>query len=189
MFHGRLMALFLFLANILCKAYSPNMEKHIPCPQCDASITVYKNPAPTTDVIIYDPNNRQKGVVLIERVNAPHGFALPGGFIDEGESVEHAAVREMLEETNLQVELEGLLGVYSAPDRDPRFHTMSVVFVGKACNPEALQAGDDAQHAAFYALDALPKLAFDHAKILQDYMHFLEKKRTLAPLEGQPSHL
>ncbi len=159
------------------------MKKHIPCPQCNASITVYKNPTPTTDVIIYDPQNKQRGVVLIERVNEPYGFALPGGFIDEGESVEQAAVREMLEETNLNVELDGVLGVYSAPNRDPRFHTMSVVFIGKACNPEDLCAGDDAKHAAFYALDALPPLAFDHAKILQDYVAYVEKKRTLAPIE------
>ncbi len=159
------------------------MEKHIPCPKCDASIKIYKNPAPTTDVIIYDPYDIQRGVVLIERVNEPFGFALPGGFVDEGESVEQAAVREMQEETNLQVELEGLLGVYSAPNRDPRFHTLSIVFVGKACNPQSLCAGDDAKHAAFYPLNALPPLAFDHAKILQDYVAFLEKRRPLAPVE------
>ncbi len=159
------------------------MEKHIPCPKCDASIVIYKNPAPTTDVIIHDSNDITRGIVLIERINPPHGFALPGGFVDEGESVEHAAIREMQEETGLEVELIGLLGVYSKPHRDPRFHTMSVVFVGKTCNAQKICAGDDAKNANFYSLDNLPTLAFDHAKIVQDYKLFLENKRNLAPIE------
>ncbi len=158
------------------------MKKYIPCPQCGTEITTYKNPAPTTDVIIYDPSDITKGVVLIERQNPPYGFAIPGGFVDEGESVEHAAVREMLEETNLKVELEGLLGVYSRPDRDPRSHTISIVFVGKALNPQELCAGDDAKHAAFYSLDACPTLAFDHGEVLEDYKLFLAHKRYLAPI-------
>ncbi len=158
------------------------MKTHTPCPHCGTDIVSYKNPYPTTDVIIYDPEDIERGVVLIERVNPPYGFAIPGGFVDEGESVEHAAVREMLEETNLKVELQGLLGVYSRPDRDPRFHTMSIVFVGKALNAHELCAGDDAKHAEFYALDACPALAFDHAEVLEDYKLYLAQKRPLVPI-------
>ncbi len=158
------------------------MEKKLDCPQCGATVISYRNPFPTTDVIIYDPENSARGVVLIERMNPPYGFAIPGGFIDYGESAEHAAVREMREETSLDVELLGLLGVYSAPHRDPRSHTMSVVYVGKATNPDALCAGDDAKHAAFYPLNALPELAFDHGAVLEDFKQFLQNKRTLAPI-------
>ncbi len=141
---------------------------------------MFANPAPTADVIIYEPS---RGIVLIERVNEPRGFALPGGFIDEGESAEDAAVREMREETGLQVSLTGLLGVYSRPDRDPRFHTLTVVFVGCADNPEHIRAGDDAAAADFYALDALPQLVFDHAHIIADFQQYLQKRRHLAPIQ------
>ncbi len=142
----------------------------------------YRNPFPTTDVIIYDPENPERGVVLIERVNEPYGFAIPGGFVDMGERVEHAALREMREETSLDVELEGLLGVYSDPKRDPRFHTMSIVYVGKAKNAHELCAGDDAKNAAFYPLDALPPLAFDHGQVLEDFKEYLAHKSPLAPV-------
>jgi 8-oxo-dGTP diphosphatase len=125
-----------------------------------------RNPYPTVDVVIFDPS---RGVVLIERKNPPHGWALPGGFVDYGETVETAAVREAKEETGLDVVLTGLLGVYSDPDRDPRMHTMSVVFTGHAARPEAAKAGDDAGNLRFFALDDLPDLAFDHAKILDDF--------------------
>lgn len=157
------------------------MQKHIPCPHCGGLIAVYCNPAPTVDVIIHDP---ARGVVLIERANPPYGHALPGGFIDEGEPAEAAAVREMREETSLDVTLDGLLGVYSHPGRDPRMHTMSVVFVGHAATPDALCAGDDAQKAAFYALDAVPEpLAFDHTRILEDFRAVLRGERSLAPIQ------
>ncbi len=152
------------------------MEQSIPCPHCGGSLPQYRNPTPTVDVIIYAPD---KGVVLIERVNPPHGWALPGGFVDYGESVERAAVREAQEETGLDVELVNLHGVYSDPARDPRKHTMSVVFTGITAKPEALKAGDDAGKAAFFPLDALPSpLAFDHGKILQD---FIKKLQDLKP--------
>jgi 8-oxo-dGTP diphosphatase len=140
----------------------------------------YRNPATTVDVVIYDP---EQGVVMIERANPPHGFALPGGFVDMGESVEEAAVREAREETGLDVELTGLLGVYSRPDRDPRGQTIATVFTGRAKAPDALQAGDDAKRAAFYPLHALPgAIAFDHAEIVQDFMQAQAGLRTLAPV-------
>lgn len=157
------------------------MKKIIICPRCGCEIPVYANPSPTVDVVIYDPG---RGVVVIERRNEPHGYALPGGFIDDGEQAEHAAVREMLEETDLDVELLGLLGVYSGPHRDPRKHTISTVFVGRPKNPDALKAGDDAAAARFYPLDALPgPLVFDHERILADFALYLAGKRCLAPIE------
>jgi len=127
------------------------------------------------DVVVYDPD---RGVVLVERANAPHGWALPGGFVDYGETVESAAVREAREETGLSVVLTGLLGVYSDPARDPRGHTMSVVYTAQAKNPEALCAGDDAARAEFWALDALPvPLAFDHGRIVADFVASLDRFR------------
>ena len=143
---------------------------------------MWRNPTPTADVIIYD---EALGVVIIHRANEPVGYALPGGFIEEGEMAECAAVREMREETGLDVELVGLLGVYSEPSRDPRQHTLTSVFVGRARDVDRLQAGDDAASAAFYPLSALPKpLVFDHARILGDFAEYLAGKRTLAGLDG-----
>lgn len=157
------------------------MQKNTPCPHCGGLITAYCNPTPTVDVIIHDP---ERGIVLIERDNPPYGYALPGGFIDEGEMAEAAAVREMREETSLEVVLDGLLGVYSHPERDPRMHTLSVVFVGHAAYPHMLRAGDDARRAAFYDPSAPPEpLAFDHARILKDFRAFLRGRRTLAPVQ------
>ena len=125
----------------------------------------YRNPTPTVDVIIEMEDGR---LVLIERDRAPHGWALPGGFVDEGESVEQAAVREAREETGLEVTLSRLLYVYSRPDRDPRQHTLSAVFVASATG--APIAADDARAVKLYRRDALPEtLCFDHAEILQDY--------------------
>lgn len=157
------------------------MQKHLVCPQCQHTISVWDNPAPTVDVIVYHP---RKGIVLIARKNPPHGFALPGGFIDVGECAEAAALRELREETHLDVRLEGLLGVYSDPLRDPRQHTLGLVYVGTTEQPEALCAGDDAASAAFYPLDALPAvLAFDHQTIIQHFMKYLDGKRTLAAVQ------
>ena len=95
-----------------------NHPRH--CPSCGTLVVKYSNPLPTADVIIYDEKH---GIVLVKRGTPPLGMALPGGFIEEGESAEHAAVREMKEETGLDVELEGVLGVYSWPLRDMRCHT------------------------------------------------------------------
>lgn len=160
------------------------MKKTVICPHCGQPFSKYANPTPTTDVLIYTP---ERGIVIIERGNPPLGFALPGGFIEEGEQAEVAAVREMREETGLEVELTGLLGVYSRPDRDPRQHTLSVVFTGRPCNPDGLRAGDDAAQAAFYALDALPwPLVFDHARILADFKDVLAGRRPLAWVEPLP---
>jgi len=124
----------------------------------------YRNPVPTVDIII----EVEKGVVLIKRRNPPPGWAIPGGFVDYGETVENAAVREAKEETGLDVELTRLLGVYSDPERDPRGHTISTVFVASASGPPV--AGDDAADARIFTKNSLPPdIAFDHRKILGDY--------------------
>ena len=104
------------------------MKTELTCPKCGAIVEKYLNPKPTVDIVIHD---RERGLVLVDRKNPPYGNALPGGFIDLGESAEQAAVREAFEETNLRVRLTGLLGVYSAPDRDPRQHTISTVFIAE----------------------------------------------------------
>ncbi|WP_028571085.1 NUDIX domain-containing protein [Desulfonatronum lacustre] len=142
----------------------PGLQK--PCPHCAKPLTIYTNPVPTVDILITLPD---RGIVLIERRNPPPGWAIPGGFIDYGESAEQAAVREALEETGLEVELTGLFGVYSAPDRDPRQHTISTIFTAQAKNPDQLRAGDDAGAVRVFPLTALPdQLAFDHGSILQE---------------------
>ena len=131
-----------------------------------------KTPYLTTDGIIeiYDDKDIFQGIVLIERKNEPRGLALPGGFVDVGEKVEDALVREMKEETNLDVSISRVLGIYSDPARDPRFHTASVVYVAQAKGEP--KGGDDAKEAKLYSLDAIPmdKLVFDHTKIVQDYL-------------------
>ncbi len=154
-------------------------KKELCCPRCGAVVESYRNPAPTVDMIIHVP---ERGVVLVERGRPPYGHALPGGFIEEGETAEEAAVREAMEETGLRITLEGLLGVYSDPARDPRRHTMSVVYIAHTDCPESLQAGDDAAGAAFYPLDALPRLVFDHERILEDFRAVLGGKRRAADL-------
>ena len=117
---------------------------------------------------IFNPNF--SGIVLIKRKNPPLGFALPGGFVDYGERVEEALKREMKEETNLNVKIEKLQGIYSDPNRDPRLHTSSAVFVCKA--NELPKAGDDAKETFVFKLEEIPwdKLVFDHKKILEDFI-------------------
>lgn len=123
-----------------------------------------KSPRITVDVII----ELAGGVVLIERKNPPHGWALPGGFVDYGESLEEAAAREALEETGLTVELLRQFHTYSAPGRDPRGHTISTVFTARAQGTP--KAADDARDAGVYTEDSLPDvIAFDHREILEDY--------------------
>ena len=127
----------------------------------------YRNPTPTVDIII----EVEGGVVLIERRNPPLGWALPGGFVDEGESVAAAAAREALEETSLQVTLTEQFFCYSDPARDPRQHTISIVFIGRAEGPP--RGADDARRAEVFAPDALPSpLVFDHSQILSDYLPY-----------------
>jgi len=133
------------------------------CPNCKTMITVHRNPTPTVDIII-DIDGR---IVLIKRKNPPFGWALPGGFVDYGESFETAALREAKEETGLDVTDLRQFHTYSDPGRDSRLHTASTVFTGKACGIP--QAGDDAGEVGLFTRDNLPDLAFDHALILADY--------------------
>ncbi len=134
------------------------------CPSCGSSVKQYRNPFPTVDIIIEIEN----GIILIERKNEPFGWALPGGFVDYGESLENAAVREAREETSLEISDLRLLGCYSDPERDQRMHTISTVYIAKAHGTP--HAADDAVNIAVYSLDSLPeRLCFDHDKILKDY--------------------
>lgn len=140
--------------------------RYATCPQCGAKIEP-KNPFPTVDVIIEIGG---RGIVLIERRNPPYGWALPGGFVDYGESLEEAAVREAFEETSLKVVLIRQFHVYSTPDRDPRQHTIATVFIGWGVGIPT--AGDDAKGVGIFTKDNLPdNIAFDHRKILEDYFN------------------
>ena len=123
-----------------------------------------KNPVPTVDIII---RNRD-GIILIKRKNPPHGWALPGGFVDYGETLEEAAVREAKEETGLDIRLIAQFHTYSDPERDPRKHTISTVFVAEASGTAV--PGDDAAELGTFHKDGLPdKIVFDHKQILEDY--------------------
>ncbi|HOK79583.1 MAG TPA: NUDIX hydrolase [bacterium] len=124
----------------------------------------FKNPYPAADVII----SKEKGVVLVYRKNPPQGWAIPGGFINCGESAEEAAIREAKEETGLDIDHLTLFGVFSDPDRDPRFHTISIVYTGQGKG--TLKSGDDASKVAIFSKSNLPQnIAFDHRKILKQY--------------------
>ena len=125
----------------------------------------HRNPVPTVDIIIMYMN----GIVLIRRKNPPEGWALPGGFVDYGETLEDAAVREAKEETGLDVRLVRQFHSYSDPRRDPRQHTISTVFLAEASGDAS--AGDDAAEVGFFSTQDLPDiLAFDHRRILEDYI-------------------
>lgn len=138
----------------------------------------YRNPTPTVDVIIEVPG----GIVMIERGGTPGGWALPGGFHDEGETSEEAAIREAKEETGLDIELKELLYVYSDPRRDTRKHTISVVYLAGAAG--APKAGDDAKNARVIDPASPPApVAFDHASILNDYIRFRRDGRRPTPAE------
>jgi 8-oxo-dGTP diphosphatase len=131
-------------------------------------MTTFRNPLPTVDLFIVLPDER---FVLVRRKNPPHGWALPGGFVDEGERLDLAAVREAKEETGLDVELVEQFFTYSDPRRDPRKHTISTVFVARASGEPT--GGDDAAEARAFRADELPELVFDHAEIVADVLRYL----------------
>jgi len=151
-------------------------RKTIGCPRCKAEIEVYQNPIPTVDIII---EIETKGIVLIKRKNPPYGWAIPGGFVDYGESLEEAAVREAKEETDLDVELIRQFHSYSDPDRDPRHHTITTVYIAKAQGIP--QAKDDATEIGIFREGNLPdEIAFDHREILHDYFKKDERSKALS---------
>ena len=153
-------------------------EDAVHCPECGAKLPDRRNPVPTVDIIIEIGD----GIVLIERKYPPPGWALPGGFVDYGESFEQAAVREALEETGLRVTLTRQFHTYSDPGRDPRQHTASTVFIATATGTP--EGADDAARAEIFTQEALPALAFDHSRILADY--FRMKKIPGAELNSAP---
>jgi ADP-ribose pyrophosphatase YjhB (NUDIX family) len=141
------------------------------CTNCGAETESYRNPLPTVDIII---EVEDRGIVLIKRKNPPFGWAIPGGFVDYGESLEDAAIREAKEETGLNVALIGQLHTYSRPDRDPRHHAISTVFIARAAGTPV--ADDDAAEIGLFNRNHLPQpLVFDHNEILEDYF-FLSGK-------------
>ncbi|MBE6513158.1 MAG: NUDIX hydrolase [Methanobrevibacter olleyae] len=135
----------------------------------------YKIPSLTVDIFIFNENHE---FILIKRKNDPFkdSWALPGGFVDYGESTEDAAIREAKEETSIDVELERLFNVYSEPDRDPRRHTVSIVYLAHG-NFDDARADDDAKDIGVYSFNDLKemKLAFDHDKILNEIRDYLEE--------------
>ncbi len=135
------------------------------CSHCGHDIPSHRNPAPTVDIII----QIGLGIVLIKRQNPPWGWALPGGFVDYGETLEQAAIREAKEETGLDVCLLKQFHTYSDPSRDQRQHTISTVFIATASGQPA--GGDDAAEAKIFLPDYLPPLVFDHSQILADFFN------------------
>ncbi len=129
----------------------------------------YRNPLVTVDIII----EIHGGIVLIERMNSPFGWALPGGFVDYGESLEASAKREAKEETSLNISLVEQFHTYSDPDRDPRHHTVTTVYIAKAAGiPEA---ADDAKNIGVFKKERLPlPIVFDHETIITDYFDYLD---------------
>ncbi len=141
------------------------LKKTIPCPRCKAEIEVYRNPIPTVDIII---ELESGGVVLIKRKNPPYGWAIPGGFVDYGESLEEGALREAKEETSLDVDLIRQFHTYSDPARDPRHHSITTVYIAKGKGKP--EAKDDAVEIGIFTRSNLPEqIAFDHRKILENY--------------------
>ena len=141
----------------------------------DNKATNYKPRTPliAADIIIELLDQPGRPIVLIERKNPPYGWAIPGGFMDVGERIETAAIREAKEEVCLDVTLTALLGMYSDPKRDDRGHTVTAVYVAEAKGQP--QAADDAKNLAIFNLDNLPdELAFDHKQVLEDYRKFRE---------------
>jgi len=141
-----------------------------------------ETPKLTVDIIIELIGQPDRPILLIERKYPPHGWALPGGFVDVGESLEQAAVREAQEEVSLAVTLKALLGCYSDPSRDARMHTISAVYIAEAQG--APRAADDAANVQTFLPSALPEmLAFDHSLILSDYLAYRQNGQ-LTPLRS-----
>jgi ADP-ribose pyrophosphatase YjhB (NUDIX family) len=135
------------------------------CPYCNKELPL-RNPLPTVDIII-EFNN---GIILIKRKNPPIGWALPGGFVDYGESLENAAIREAKEETSLDITLKRQFHAYSDPNRDPRHHTITVVYIAKGIGIP--RAEDDAKEIGIFSFNNLPEpIVFDHRDILIDYFN------------------
>ena len=132
----------------------------------------YPRPALTVDIIVLNTNNNQNYLLLIERKNEPfkNCWALPGGFVDQNEDLHASAVRELKEETNLNIQNLNQFKTYGTPKRDPRGHTVSVVYYSKNNNlKQTALAGDDAKNLKWFNLNNLPELAFDHKKIITDF--------------------
>ena len=139
-------------------------------------------PLLTVDIVIEMLDQPGQPIVLIERKHPPCGWALPGGFVDVGERLEQAAIREAREETSLSVQLIALLGCYSDPMRDERGHTVSAVYVATASG--VARARDDAKNLDFFSPGEYPELAFDHAQIIEDYLHY-RRTGQVSPLRVQ----
>ena len=148
------------------------LKKQIASPHCGGAIKTYRNPVPTVDIII---EIEDRGIVLIKRRHPPVGWAIPGGFVDYGESLEEAALREAREETSLEVTLIRQMHTYSEPDRDPRQHTITTVYIARGRGVPV--AADDAEAIGIFGKDSLPQpLMFDHARILKDYFTKYQRK-------------
>ena len=140
-------------------------RRTIKCPKCQHDIEIHQNPIPTVDIII---EIASKGILLIKRKNPPYGWAIPGGFVDYGESLEEAALREAKEETNLDIKLIRQFHTYSDPERDPRHHSISTVYIAKAKGIP--KAKDDALEIGIFNESNLPdEIVFDHRSILRNY--------------------
>ncbi len=145
-----------------------------------ASEWVPKTPAVTVDVIIRLEDQPSTPIVLVRRKFPPHGWALPGGFVDVGESLANAAKREAAEETCLDIRIDELFHCYSNPNRDTRLHAVSAIFLCRATGTPV--AADDAARAGLFTLDTLPSpIVFDHGLILSDYAHFLRTNQRPPP--------
>jgi 8-oxo-dGTP diphosphatase len=143
--------------------------KIVSCPRCGGEVFRYESPVPTVDIIIeVEREDGGQGIILIYRKNRPRAWALPGGFVDYGETLEQGAVREAREETGLEIESPRQFHTYSDPRRDPRRHTISTVFIARAKGTP--RPGDDAGQTGIFEEGKLPSpIAFDHEKILKDY--------------------